>query len=77
MSNGEDLTSALTTLENAIAKIDKETRERFKETYDIVNKGFGTLFPKLFGGGSAFLELTGTDFIRYWSVSNGAATRKA
>lgn len=59
----EDLNSALTTLENAIRKIDRETRNRFKETYDQVNIGFQRLFPKLFGGGQAYMELTGEDLL--------------
>ena len=59
----EDLTQALETLENAIQKIDKETKQRFKETYDTVNNSFKTLFPKIFGGGSAMLEFTGEDLL--------------
>lgn len=59
----EDLTTALTTLENAIRKIDKETRQRFKDTYDQVNNSFKNLFPRLFGGGQAYLELTGEDLL--------------
>ncbi|HEX7349330.1 MAG TPA: chromosome segregation protein SMC [Rhodanobacteraceae bacterium] len=58
-----DLTTALETLENAIKKIDRETRERFKDTFDRVNAGFQNLFPKLFGGGHAYLELTGDDLL--------------
>ena len=58
-----DLTTALETLENAIRKIDRETRERFKETFERVNAGFQDLFPKLFGGGHAYLELTGDDVL--------------
>ncbi|MEO0576554.1 MAG: chromosome segregation protein SMC [Pseudomonadota bacterium] len=58
-----DLNSALTTLENAIRKIDRETRNRFKETYDQVNTGFQRLFPQLFGGGQAYMELTGDDLL--------------
>lgn len=54
-----DLQEALATLESAIAKIDKETREKFKATFEQVNTGFQTLFPRLFGGGKAYLELTG------------------
>ena len=54
----KDLNDALTTLENAIAKIDAETRTRFKETFDKVNSGVKELFPRLFGGGHAYLELT-------------------
>lgn len=62
-SQYEDLTEALSVLENAIQKIDKETRARFKETFDQVNEGFQKLFPKVFGGGSAHLELTGDDLL--------------
>jgi chromosome segregation protein len=58
-----DLVEALETLENAISKIDKETRARFKETYDKVNAGFQERFPRLFGGGHAYLELTGEDLL--------------
>jgi len=58
-----DLEKALETLENAIRKIDKETRTRFKETFDRVNAGLKELFPKVFGGGHAYLELTGDDLL--------------
>jgi chromosome segregation protein len=58
-----DLESALATLENAIRKIDKETRSRFQETFDQVNAGFGELFPRVFGGGTASLEMTGDDLL--------------
>ncbi len=58
-----DVTDALTTLENAIAKIDKETRARFKETFDKVNSKVSEIFPRLFGGGQASLELTGDDLL--------------
>lgn len=58
-----DLTEALTTLENAIRKIDRETRERFKETFDRIDAGFKEKFPRLFGGGTAYLELTGEDLL--------------
>ncbi len=58
-----DITSALETLENAIRKIDKESRTRFKETYDKVNNGLQRLFPRVFGGGHAYLELTGEDLL--------------
>ncbi len=54
-----DLMEALETLDNAIRKIDRETRQRFKETFDQVNGGLQALFPKVFGGGNAYLELTG------------------
>jgi len=58
-----DLEDALETLENAIRRIDKETRNRFKETFDRVNNGLQELFPKVFGGGSAYLEMTGDDLL--------------
>lgn len=59
----DDLQEGLTTLENAIAKIDKETRARFKETFDKVNERFQELFPQVFGGGRAYLELTGENLL--------------
>lgn len=62
-SQNEDLREALETLENAIKKIDRETRTRFKETFDQVNSGLQELFPKVFGGGHAYLELTGEDML--------------
>ena len=58
-----DLLEALTTLENAIRKIDRETRARFQETFERVNAGLSELFPRLFGGGQAHLELTGEDVL--------------
>ena len=58
-----DLVEALDTLENVIRKIDKETRNRFKDTFDQINTGLQALFPKVFGGGSAYLELTGEDLL--------------
>jgi chromosome segregation protein len=58
-----DLMEALETLENAIRKIDKETRALFKETFEKVNEGLQTLFPKVFGGGSAYLALTDDDLL--------------
>ncbi len=59
----EDLETALQTLESAIRKIDKETRNRFRETFDQVNEGLKELFPRVFGGGSAYLEMTGDDLL--------------
>lgn len=59
----DELNSALETLVDAIKKIDRETRARFKETYDQVNEGLQALFPKIFGGGSAHLELTEADLL--------------
>lgn len=62
-SQRQDLMEALETLENAIRKIDRETRTRFKETFDQVNESFQVLFPRLFGGGQAYLELVGEDLL--------------
>ncbi len=59
----DDLERALDTLENAIRKIDKETRSRFKETFDKINAGLQALFPKVFGGGHAYLDMTGEDLL--------------
>ncbi|TNF08080.1 MAG: chromosome segregation protein SMC, partial [Gammaproteobacteria bacterium] len=58
-----ELEEALQTLENAIRKIDRETRTRFKETFDRINSSLQELFPKLFGGGHAYLEMTGDDLL--------------
>jgi len=58
-----DLTSALETLEKAIRKIDRETRARFQEVFDSVNAGLKRLFPRLFGGGHAYLSLEGDDLL--------------
>ncbi len=62
-AQSDDLTEALETLENAIRKIDRETRTRFKETFDRVNDGLMKIFPRLFGGGHAYLELIGDDLL--------------
>jgi chromosome segregation protein len=59
----KDLNEALTTLEDAIKKIDRKTRTRFKDTFEQVNKVMQDLFPRLFGGGHAYLELTGDDLL--------------
>jgi chromosome segregation protein len=58
-----DLTEALTTLEGAIRKIDRETRQRFQDTFDRINVGLKEKFPRLFGGGHAYLELTGEEIL--------------
>jgi chromosome segregation protein len=62
-SQNADLATALETLEEAIRKIDRETRGRFKDTFDRVNAGVQELYPRLFGGGHAYLELTGEDLL--------------
>lgn len=59
----KDLSEALDTLANAIHKIDKETRTRFKETFDELNANLKAMFPVLFGGGHAYLEMTGDDLL--------------
>ena len=59
----DDLMEALNTLDQAISKIDKESRLRFKQTFDKINDGLQNKFPKLFGGGQAYLELTDQDLL--------------
>lgn len=59
----EDLMAGLKTLEEAIEKIDKETKNRFKETFDKVNEQFQSLFPTIFGGGTAYIELDSEDLL--------------
>ena len=58
-----DLEEAIATLDTAIQKIDRETRTRFRETFERVNDGLGTMFPRLFAGGSASLQLTSEDVL--------------
>ncbi len=58
-----DLIEALTTLDQAISKIDKESKLRFQETFDKINAGLQEKFPRLFGGGQAYLELTEDDLL--------------
>jgi chromosome segregation protein len=58
-----DLNEAMTTLEDAIKKIDRETRALLQDTFDAVNGHFGTLFPALFGGGEARLVMTGDEIL--------------
>jgi chromosome segregation protein len=62
-SQSEDLTQAIGTLEDAIHRIDRETREQLQDTYNNVNRQFGILFPQLFGGGEAKLILTGEEIL--------------
>lgn len=58
-----DLTEAMTTLENAIKKIDNETRDLLSATFNTVNTHFGRMFPELFGGGQAKLIMTGDEIL--------------
>ncbi len=58
-----DLNDAISTLEDAIHKIDLETRDLLKKTFDFVNEHFGTMFPSLFGGGTARLVMTGDEIL--------------
>ena len=59
----KDLTDALDSLEEAMRKIDKETRARFEVTFERINTGLKEKFPRLFGGGHAYLELVGDDVL--------------
>lgn len=59
----DDLEQGLQTLEKAIKKIDRQSRDKFKLTFDSVNSDFQRLFPKVFGGGSAQLTLTDSDLL--------------
>ena len=58
-----DLTEAMNTLEDAIRKIDGETRELLAGTFKVVNEHFGRMFPELFGGGNARLVMTGDEIL--------------
>ena len=60
----EDLMSALNSLEDAIKKIDQDTKERFKDTFEKVDKKLQEIFPKLFNGGKAYLKMTENDLLK-------------
>ena len=62
-AQNDDLEQALEKLESAIQKIDRDTRTLFKETFEEVNSNIKQIFPRLFGGGHAYLELTGNDLL--------------
>ena len=62
-SQSADLNEAMTTLEDAIKKIDIETRELLSSTFEVVNGHFGKMFPELFGGGNARLVMTGEEIL--------------
>jgi chromosome segregation protein len=63
-NQAEDINNALSSLENAIKTIDRETRTRFKQTVDKVNDFLQSMFPRLFGGGEASLQLIGDDILK-------------
>lgn len=62
-SQAGDLEQAIATLEDAIRRIDRETRQRLQHTYDEVNRNFAELFAELFGGGQARLEMLGDEIL--------------
>jgi chromosome segregation protein len=62
-SQAADLTQAVETLEAAIKRIDRETRELLQDTFETVNRNFQEMFPALFGGGQASLRLTGEEIL--------------
>jgi len=62
-SQNADLNEAIATLEDAIRRIDKETRDLLQDTFDRVNTHFSELFPILFGGGQARLVMTGDEIL--------------
>jgi chromosome segregation protein len=62
-AQSRDLNEAMATLEDAIRRIDRETRERLQHTFDEVNRHLGQMFPALFGGGQARLMLTGEEIL--------------
>ncbi|NMG53300.1 chromosome segregation protein SMC [Aromatoleum aromaticum] len=62
-AQNDDLSQAIVTLEDAIRRIDRETREQLQDTYNTVTQHFATLFPQLFGGGQARLVLTGDEIL--------------
>ncbi len=62
-AQSRDLTEAMSTLEDAIRRIDRETRDRLQTTFDEVNRHFSEMFPALFGGGQAKLTLTGEEIL--------------
>ncbi len=62
-AQSQDLNEAVATLEAAIKRIDRETRDLLQSTFEIVNRNFMELFPSLFGGGNAYLRLTGDEIL--------------
>ena len=62
-AQAEDLREAVATLQNAIRRIDRETRERLQSTFDLLNANLAHMFPSLFGGGEARLVMTGEEIL--------------
>ena len=62
-AQSHNLTETMNTLEDAIRKIDQETRELLGHTFHTVNEHFGRMFPELFGGGQARLVMTGDEIL--------------
>ena len=62
-AQSKDLNEAMATLEDAIRRIDRETRDKLQATFDEVNRHFSEMFPALFGGGQARLTLTGDEIL--------------
>ncbi len=62
-AQASDLNQAVETLESAIKRIDRETRELLQDTFEAVNTNFQEMFPALFGGGQASLKLTGEEIL--------------
>jgi chromosome segregation protein len=62
-AQAEDLNKAVETLESAIKRIDRETRELLQDTFEVVSRNFSEMFPALFGGGQASLKLTGEEIL--------------
>jgi chromosome segregation protein len=62
-SQNDDLQAALDILDSVIKRIDKETKQRFRATFDQINYGLGYLFPKVFAGGQAYLQLSEDDLL--------------
>ena len=59
----DDLSKSISTLESAIKKIDLDTKSKFKDVFDQINKNLEYFFPKIFGGGKAYLEMTDNDLL--------------
>ena len=76
-AQNDDLEQALDTLRSAINRIDRETKARFKATFDAVNEQFKSLFPKVFGGGPRLSRVDQRRSARRGSEPDGPSSRKA